>query len=74
MSFGNIFVLFYGIRDLNTDPRREDIDIELYKPEIVRSIILDYMSTEQKRSINEAQLKYFVTFVRGLFMLGRGKT
>ena len=60
-------------RDLNTDPRREDIEIELYKPEIVRSIILGYLSTEQQRSINEVQLKYFVTFVRGLFMLGRGR-
>jgi len=61
-------------RDLDTDPSREDIDIELYKPEIVRSIILGYLSTEQKRSINETQLKYFVTFVCGLFMLGQGRT
>src|SRR5215831_18549116 len=61
-------------RDLNANPRREDIDIELYKSETVRSIILGYIPAEQQRSINEAQLKYFVTFVRGLFMLGRGRT
>jgi len=62
-------------RDLNADPRREDIDIELYKSEIVRSIIiLSYISAEQQRSISEPQLKYFVTFVCGLFMLRRGMT
>ena len=61
-------------RDFTSDPRREDINIELYKPDIVKSIILSYVSTEQRRSISEVQLKYFVTFVRGLFMLGCGKT
>jgi len=61
-------------RDLNASPRREDIDIELYKPVTVRSIILSYLSAEQQRSISEVQLNYFVTFVRGLFMLGRGRT
>jgi len=61
-------------RDLNTNSRREDIDIELYKPETVRSIIQSYISAEQQSSIGEVQLNYFVTFVRGLFMLGRGRT
>ena len=61
-------------RDLNTDPRREDVDIELYKPETVRSIILSYIPAEQQKSISEVQLKHFVTFVRGLFMMSRGRT
>ena len=61
-------------RDLKADPRREDIDIDLYKPETVRSVILSYISAEQEKSISEVQLKYFVTFVRGLFMLSRGRT
>ena len=61
-------------RDLTADPRRKDVDIELFKPEIVRSIILSYIPAEQQKSISEMQLKYFVTFVRGLFMLNRGRT
>ena len=59
-------------RDLKADPRREDIYIDLYKPETVRSVILNYISVEQEKSISEVHLKYFVTFVRGLFMMSRG--
>ncbi len=59
------------VRDFNSDPRREDIDLEPYKHETVKAIILGYLSPEQSRSISEDELKYIITFVRGLFMLGR---